>query len=604
MGTKLEKGLSAFAEKIFSFEKNDRERIKNALALIKEHSCDSGSFVGPASILLDLGLDADTIIAALIRQLPVSAAGPADIVSSVSLLVQGLKKLDDLKINNKTVQEALNIRNMILVLAEDIRVVFIKLAEKLHEMKVLDSSNELSVRVEERKIAARECIDIYAPLADRLGISWMKNEMEDLSLKFLNRETFQQIKDIVSEKLDQRNKFLEFAQETIIAEAKAAGTNVTVKSRAKHFYSVYMKMRKRNKTAAETFDLAGIRIICDSVENCYTLLGVVHHLGRPGNGTFRDYIARPKPNGYQSLHTTIMLNTEIDAESDEEGKLLEIQIRTAHMHQIAEHGIASHWLYKKGASRELVQPEEIGIANRLKDWNQDTQDRGEFSPTWFEEIKRDILKKNIYVFTPQGKVIKLPAGGTPIDFAYQIHTTIGERCVGAKANGHIVPLKSQLENAQVVEIMTSISAHPNIGWLESVKSSKARSKIRSWLDKNDEFFSTEKTGDIKKKPDPLTVAAAQDRKGHVLHPVQPQTSVLKVRIGEEKNMMIRFARCCSPAPDGPITGYVSRGRGIIIHREKCINLANNPEVENRKIAAEWDDPEENYISGAKRRSTS
>ena len=574
----MEKGLSAFIEKIDSFEKNGRERILRVLELAREHSIEANSFVGAAFILLDLGLDADTIVASLIRQLPPSSAEAYidQFGSTVSFLVHGVKKIDSLKASNKTVQEAQNVRNMYFVLADDIRVIFIKLAERLHIMRVLDSS-----KLEERKTIAWECIDIYAPLADRLGISWMKNEMEDLSLKFLNRETFQQIKDIVSEKLVERNKFLELAHKTVIEEAKAAGINVQVESRAKHFYSVYMKMRKRNKTAAEIFDLAGIRIICDSVENCYTLLGVVHRLGEPGSGTFRDYIARPKPNGYKSLHTTILFGTEA------EEKLLEIQIRTAQMHQIAEHGIASHWLYKKGSSREVVRPEDIDIANKLKDWSHGDHGTSEFSPAWLEEIKQEILRKHIYVFTPQGKVIRLPAGGTPIDFAYQIHTAIGEHCVGAKANGHIVPLKSQLENSQVVEILTSPSAHPNIGWLESVKSSKARSKIRWWLDKNDEFFSTEKPAETKKKSPPEGSREPPVRQAFG-QTSQPLTSVLKVRIGEEKNMMIRFARCCSPVPDRPITGYVSRGRGIIIHRKNCINLANNPEIENRKIAAEWD----------------
>jgi len=364
-----------------------------------------------------------------------------------------------------------------------------------------------------------------------------------------------------------------------------------------------MKMRKRNKTADEIFDLAGIRIICDTMENCYTLLGVVHRLGKPGNGTFRDYIARPKPNGYQSLHTTIMFDTGTDSEQDsrEEGKLLEIQIRTAQMHQIAEHGIASHWLYKKGSSKNVAVPEEISIANKLKDWNQGSQGTSDFSPAWLDEIKKEILRKKIYVFTPQGKVISLPAGGTPVDFAYQIHTTIGERCVGAKANGHIIPLRSQLENTQVVEILTNTSAHPHFSWLESVKSSKARSKIRWWLNKNDEFFIAEKAAEAKKKAaqELAAVSPAPDRKDQLQKVIQPQISVLQVRIGDEKNIMIRFARCCNPAPGDLITGYVSRGRGIIIHRQKCANLVNIPEVEKRKIAAEWESTEQTPVKRSK-----
>jgi len=579
---KMEKGLSAFTDKILSFEGRDQERILSAIKLVQEYS--GGDGFGTASILLDLGMDADTIIAAIIMVLPEPPSNQFG--HAVSLLNEGVKKLNRLKTNSKTVQEAQNIRNMFFVLADDINVILIKLAEKLHNLRVLDSAKD-----ERRKIAARECLDIYTPLADRLGISWIKNEMEDLSLKFLNRETFQQIKAIVAEKLEQRNKFLDLAQKTIKTEANAAGMNVEVESRAKHFYSVYMKMRKRNKSAGEIFDLSGIRIICDSIENCYTLLGIVHHVGSPGNGTFRDYIAKPKPNGYQSLHTTIMLDEEPEGEqiNDEKGKQLEIQIRTREMHRIAEHGIASHWLYKKRASQDMALPQEIDLANKLKGWKQESKDENGFSPSWLDGIKQEILRKNVYVFTPQGKVIKLPVGATPIDFAYHIHTAIGEQCIGAKADGHIIPLKSHLENKQVVEILTSPTAHPHFGWLESVKSSRARSKIKSWLGKNDEFFSSEKTTEEKKKPAEIPAALSVPGKvDHSQRVSQIMPSVLQVRIGDEKNMMIRFARCCKPTPDNPIIGYVSRGRGIIIHQQKCVNLANNPEVEKRKIAAEWD----------------
>jgi GTP pyrophosphokinase len=573
---KFEDGNLTFSKKIHSFEDKEQERILKCLELV------NGRSVGAASILLDLGLDADTIIAALIRLLPVPHEALLDqFGSTVALLVNGAKKIDSLKTDNRTVQEAENIRNILFVLTGDIRVIFIKLAEKLHSLRVFDSSPG-----DERKIAARECLDIYAPIADRLGISRMKNEMEDLSLKFINRETFQQIKDIVSEKQDHRNKFLEFSRKTIMDEAKAAGINVEVESRAKHFYSVYMKMRKRNKTAAEIFDLSGIRIICDTIENCYTLLGIVHRLGKSGNGTFRDYIAKPKPNGYQSLHTTIKLGTgDIIEENGEDEKLLEIQIRTQEMHHMAENGIASHWLYKKGSSRDMMLQHEAGIINRLKDWKHG-------GDNLLEDIKREMLKKCIYVFTPQGKIIKLPAGATPIDFAYHIHTAVGEHCIGAKANGHIIPLKSQLKNSQVVEILTNASARPHFNWLQLAKSAKTRSKIRSWLEKNDETYSSEKTPDLKKKPvfEPPAPAIPPlpDKTSHVQKVIQPLTSVLQVRIEDEKNMMVRFARCCYPVPGDSITGYVSRGRGIIIHRKNCGNLANNPEVEKRKIDVEWE----------------
>ena len=569
----------SLSQKLSQFEPNDRERILRAVELTRENSAAGGDSAGAASILLDLGLDADTVIASLVRLLPESSFDQFGPVPAG--LVQGVKKIDSLDTNNRTVQEAQNIRNMIFALTLDIRVIFIALAEKLKELRFLDSSGD-----DKRKTTARECLDIYAPLADRLGISWIKNEMEDLSLKFLNRETYQQIKSMVSEKKEQRNQFLEFVRDTIKAESEAAGIKVDVESRAKHFYSVYMKMRKRGKSAAEIFDLSGIRIICSSIENCYTLLGIVHRLWKPINNGFKDYIAVPKPNGYRSLHTSVM----IEKESGEEARMLEIQIRTEEMHRVAEYGVASHWLYKKGSSRDMVLPEDIAIVNKLKVWNREDKKAPDFSPLWLEDIKAEILKNRVYVFTPMGKVIKLPSGATPIDFAYQIHTAIGDHCIGAKANDSIIPLSSPLKNTQVVEIMTSSQAHPHFNWLELAKSSKARGKIRSWLEKNDESFFTDKITEPKKKPVPDTAAVVPlaDKRAQAQKPVQPLASVLQVRIEDEKNMMIRFARCCNPAPGDSITGYVSRGRGIIIHCENCPNLARNPEAEYRIIAARWE----------------
>ncbi|MCL2130434.1 MAG: HD domain-containing protein, partial [Treponema sp.] len=525
---------------------------------------------GAASILIELGMEADTIAAALIREKNESSDEQPD--STVDLLLSELKKIDLLKTQCKTIHEAQNIRNMLFALTSDIRAIFIKLAEKLHFLRTLDSSPG----DERRKPAARECLDIYAPIAGRLGIFWIKNEMEDLSLKFLNRETYQQIKNLVAEKRGERDQFLEFACNTIKAEANAAGIEVGVESRAKHFYSVYMKMRKRGISPAEIYDLSAIRIISGSIEKCYTLLGIVHRLWKPVSGCFDDYIANPKPNGYQSLHTTVMIPQDIN----DEGKKLEIQIRTTEMHRIAEYGAASHWLYKKGSSRDIVSTKDIGIVNMFKDWKQGE----DFSPLWLEAIKAEIFKKWVYLFTPQGKVVKLPEGATPIDFAYHIHTAVGESCIGAKADGHIIPLNSQLINTQVVEILTSSRAHPHPNWLEQVKSPKTRSKIRTWLEKNDESFSSEKTAEKKKKAveEPAVALLVPEKRDLVQRVAGPLTSVLQVSINGEKNMMVRFARCCNPVTGDPITGYVSRGRGIIIHKENCSCLANNPESLNRR----------------------
>ena len=563
----MEKVITDFTEKIQQYENADQERIHKALEL--------SDSTGTASILLELALDADTIIAALLLD---SFPDPPEDQwgSDVSRLIQGVKKIDGLKTNSKTIHEAKNIRNMLLALTDDIRVILIKLAEKLQALRVLDSSPD-----KERKTAARESLDIYSPLADRLGISWIKNEMEDLALKFLHREAYQQIKTMVAEKKMQRNQALDQIKQTILREAEGTGINIEVMSRAKHFYSVYMKMRKRGKSAEEIYDLSAMRIICETIENCYTLLGLVHRLWKPINGCLRDYIARPKPNGYQSLHTSLMVG------SDEE-RILEIQIRTVRMHQIAENGIASHWLYKKGSSRDLVQAQDLETVNLFKDWKQSGV---QFSGSWLEDIKREVFRKWIYVFTPQGKVIKLPKGATPIDFAYHVHTAVGERCIGAKANDSIIPLSSELKNTQVVEILTSNSARPHLNWLSLVKTSKARNKIRSWLGKNDDTFGSEKTVEKKKAASPPPL----DKENSSFSPapmaqmlIQPLNSALQVRIEDEKNLMLRFARCCNPVTGDSIIGYVSRGRGIIIHRKNCRSLGNNPESEKRKIEAQWE----------------
>jgi len=600
----LETKLAVFTERVSSFEGDARERVLRAFESV-QGDVRPGHSLGAASILLELGLDADTVVAALLLVGFRDSLLPEQLAEQVgpgaSLLVQGVKKIDKLKTKVRTTYEAENVRNMLFALTSDIRVIIIKLAEKLNALRELDVA-PTQTGDEGRKLAARECLDVYAPLADRLGISWIKAEMEDLSLKFLNRETYQQIKSIVAQKREQRNLFLELAREAIVNEAKKAGLEIEAKSRAKHFYSVYMKMKKRGKPADKIHDLSGIRIVCDGIESCYALLGIVHSLWRPLNGSFKDYIAKPKPNGYQSLHTAVVIGERADedgeAEAVEEGRLLEIQIRTREMHGIAENGVASHWLYKKGASRDSVPSREIGIVNRLKGWKQEAfpapVERPSASGLWLEDIKRELFRNWVYVFTPQGKVMKLPAGATPIDFAFSIHTAVGEHCIGAKAGGSIIPLSSQLKNAQVVEILTSPSAHPNLNWLQVAKSSKARNRIRSWLEKNDESFMAEKPAPEKKKPvpEPAAPSPAKEAEGDavmvVQRVIQPLSLAMRVKIEDEKNLMLRFARCCNPVTGDSIVGYVSRGRGIIIHRKNCASIVHNPDFEARRIDAEWE----------------
>jgi GTP pyrophosphokinase len=615
----MDRLIADFTKKIQNYDSGDQERILGALSWAESlrpnpvsaapartprvshspraaHSPGAAHALGVASILADLNLDADALVSALLQEALERNTAELSAIEDrfgpeVALMAQGVTRIAALSAKSKTVQEAENIRKMLFAMVKDIRVIFIKLADKLHTLRTLGE-----IKPEERKAAAQECLDIYAPLADRLGISWLKAELEDLSLKHLNREIFAQIKEIVALKKEERTRYLDTIRETILREAASAGIAIEVESRAKHFYSIYQKMRKRNKSTDDLYDLFGIRVLCDSIENCYTLLGMVHRLWKPLEGRFKDYIAMPKSNGYKSLHTTVMA---VAGPEDSGEKLLEIQIRTWEMHHVAEYGVASHWLYKKGGAKELVRPGDISIVNRLKDWKlaEGENAEGGSSESFLEDIKRELLRDSIYVFTPQGKVIELPSGATPLDFAYHIHTAIGEHCVGAKADGSIVPLGSELQNTQVVEILTSPNAHPHVNWLRAVRTSKARSKIRSWLQQNDDSIIIEKNVVAKKKknepgPPPEHPPAEEPGDkgaggGRVIQQIQ-DPAILQVRVEDEKNMMIRFARCCRPVTGDPIVGYVSRGRGIIVHRRNCSNLANIPDFAERKIETEWE----------------
>jgi GTP pyrophosphokinase len=604
----MKNSAAAFMNRLSNFSPMEQERIRAALSLGKDGELERSIEI--ASILLDIGLDGDTVAAALL----LGFDGPAPeerFGAGVVSLVEGVRKTGGISAGTKTIREAENIRKMLFAMAGDIRVIFIKLTERLCAMRRAED-----IPPQQRKAAAQDCLDIYAPLADRLGISWIKDELEDLALKQLNRETYNQIKEIVSEKREERNEFLNRIQADI--QREAAGIPIEVSSRAKHFYSIYQKMRRRNKAAGDLYDLFGIRILCGSIEHCYTLLGLVHRLWKPLEGRFKDYIAMPKSNGYQSLHTTVIVGLPEGRSLPSEGRTMEIQIRTWEMHHVAEYGVASHWLYKKGSSRDLVRPVDISIVNRLRDWKNAVAGPGESSPagenagqhaaavnsqdvhvrnmyvqdsrSFLEELKREILKDSIYVFTPMGKVIELPAGATPLDFAYSIHSAIGEHCVGAKADGSIIPLSSELRNTQVVEILTSPQAHPHINWLRIVKTSKARGKIRAWLEQNDDSIIIEKNVVAKKKPGIEAEKTTEKSAGGpaVQRVIRQDEHVLQVRVEDEKNMMIRFARCCRPVTGDPIIGYISRGRGIIIHRRNCSNLANMPDFEERKIEAEWE----------------
>jgi len=359
--------------------------------------------------------------------------------------------------------------------------------------------------------------------------------------------------------------------------------NVEVHSRTKHTYGVYMKMKKRKKELEEIGDILGVRIICDTVNECYSLLGLVHKLWPPIEGRFKDYIAMPKANNYQSLHTTVMAL---------DGKLLEVQIRTREMHATAEYGVAAHWAYKAQSSKadaawQKRENEQFSkILHRLKSWSNEIEQ----SESFLDDIKGELLKDTIYVFTPQGHIVELPANSTALDFAYHIHTEIGNHTTGAKADGSIIPLSQPLKNTQVIEILTSPNAHPTINWLRLAQTTNARRKIRSWLNKNDDSLIIDKNIIAKKRvAEPLVQPESVPpiTEGDIVRSVVDQ-SRLTFKVGDEKNIMISLAQCCNPRRGDDIIGYVSRGRGIIVHRKDCHNLKNMTEIEERSIEVEWE----------------
>ncbi len=578
--------LSDFFE-IFPDYKKDQEKISSAWNFLLQktqgmtRSCGKPYYLHPmrvAAILARNKLDADSIIGGFFHNLlPLPQVdieeirqGWGDAVATIS---QGTARITNLQISSKTLQQADSIRKMLFAMVDDVRVIMVKLADRLDRIRNLKGYDNKTQRA-----VAAEVIDIWAPLADRLGMKGEKNELEDLSLKYSNPDVFQQIKAIVSAKKDERSNYLDNAVQKITDAAKKAKIEVSVKSRAKHFYSIYQKMRKRNKEVSELFDLFALRILCQTVPECYTLVGLAHSLWKPLDGRFKDYIAMPKANGYQSLHTTVLC----------EGKPLEIQIRTREMDNVAQHGVASHWLYKKGSSHDSVDLKGLPIFNQLRELREKHVDDESF----FSEFKNDLLADEIVVFTPKGDVIQLPVGSCAIDFAYQIHSGIGEKIVGAKADGKIIPLSAPLQNTQIIEILTNPKSHPVEGWLKWTKTSKAKQKIRAWLTANDETFTDKGAVAKQAEANAQQAAANKVRQAHKKG-TSPQAVAArhsgKVRVENSKNYLVTFAKCCNPKYPDPIAGYVSRTRGVTIHRANCYIFLRIPDLEKRMVDVSWEE---------------
>lgn len=584
----MENLQSNFIGKLDQFSGRDRRKIQAALNKAMELHGSQKRISGEpyithplsvASILVDMKMDTQTIMAALLHD-TVEDTGytleelEKDFDSETAQLVNGVTKISGVKLSKKTEQEAESIRKMLIAMTQDIRVIIIKLADKLHNISTVHFLPR-----DRAKRFARECLDIYAPLAERLGISWMKTELEDLAFKELNPTAYDHIKKTVHEDLEKYKETLSRVQDQIKEEARKSGYKIQVSARTKHIYSIYRKTKRRNISLQEISDILGIRIICRSNQECYIMMGLVHSLYTPIEGKFKDYIAMPKANKYQSLHTTVMVPN---------GFILEIQIRTEEMHNRAEHGIAAHWAYKKNIKLDAESDINLSVINKMRSWQSSMFNSQEF----LDEIQRDLLKDTIYVFTPVGQILELPKGSTPIDFAYHVHTQVGNNCMGAKVDGRIYPLNKPLENSQMIEIQTSPHAHPNVNWLRFVKTSTARSKIRQWLNKNDENYIIESSIIAKKKSSPIFNLPQKSTQGSQEPAPVVREFFDKARLGlsinKEKNFLIKLATCCHPSPGDSIIGYISHSRGIIVHRTNCKNLPHIEGVQERLIEVEWE----------------
>ena len=575
--TKPDELLAEFLGSFGYFSDSDKSRISEAwsyyVELCGKNPENYVHVLRVAFILAENKLDASTIIAAILHNSLSEQVTVEELKNKFgevpAKLVEGAAKIAFFSKASNTSFQADAIRKMMFALSDDVRIILLKLADRLDKMRNLKKYAD-----ENQRAVAKEVIEIWAPLADRLGMQAEKNELEDLSLKYTNPDVFQQIKAIVAQKQDERAAYLNSAVEKITSQAAKLNIHVTISSRAKHFYSIYQKMRKRNVEAGELYDLLALRIICNTTTECYTLIGIVHEMWAPMDGRFKDYIAMPKANGYQSLHTTVMC----------QGRPLEIQVRTKEMHNMAEHGVASHWLYKKGTNKDNVTESQLGIFNQLQELKKNNfADEG-----FFNELKNDLLKDEIYVFTPKGDVIRLPQGANAIDFAYAIHSGVGEKIVGAKANGKIISLDEPLQNTQIIEVFTNPQAHPTESQYKIAKTSKARQKIHSWLTQNNvDFFDErkeEKPADENKRVHHRPKAKKKEGEEENLPKVE------KIKIGDTSNFIFTFAKCCNPKYPQPIVAYLSRMKGMVIHSADCYVYQRIRNKDERSLEVDWAPP--------------
>lgn len=575
-----------------------------------------------AGILTQLRLDLPSVVAGLLHDVVedtphTEAEIKKEFGEDIAALVDGVTKIGKIEFRNYQEKQAENFRKMIVSMAEDIRVLLIKLADRLHNMRTLDALQE-----EKQKRIAQETLEIYAPLANRLGIGWIKSELEDLCLRYIDPETYQTLVKKVMTGREQRERYIQSVVETVQKALWDNHFTGRVSGRYKHIFGIYQKMERQGIPFEEVYDLMGIRIITDSKMSCYALLGLIHSLWRPVPGRFKDYIAIPKSNLYQSLHTTVV---------GPEGKHVEFQIRTEEMHRIAEEGIASHWVYKEGGHVNAKDERTFAWLRQLVEWQQELVDTRQF----MDSVKTDLFTDVVYVFSPKGDVKELMKGSTPIDFAYAIHTEIGNHCVGAKVNGKIVPLRYQMKSGDTVEILTSPSHGPSKDWLKIVKTSKAKAKIKHLVQEEErarsleigkkilerelrkenlspsEAFKSEAIlSSVKEQGirtiEELFVAVGYGKVSaqHIIRPLLPEPKlkesfkekiIKKVGLGRSEvkvsgldDILIHLSKCCNPVPGDQIIGFITRGRGLSIHTVDCPNIDELDYDKDRLVDVDWD----------------
>jgi GTP diphosphokinase / guanosine-3',5'-bis(diphosphate) 3'-diphosphatase len=575
-------------------------------------------------ILAELHLDSVTLASGLIHDVVEDTSATLQDVrdafgEEVAKVVDGLTKISRVQFRTNTEQQVENYRKLLLSMAQDARVILIKLADRLHNMRTLEH-----LREEKRRRIALETREIYAPLAHRLGMATIKWELEDLCFKFLEPDAYKDLARKIAEKRTEREQLIELLRKPLREDLKGAGIDCEVTGRTKHLWSIHRKMEKRDKPYEEIYDLMAVRVIVETITDCYHALGIIHNKWTPLQERFHDYIATPKSNLYRSLHTTIF---------GPGGRLYEIQIRTREMHRTAEYGIAAHWKYKEGARAGNEVDETLSWFRQVLEWQQDAREPEEF----MEFLRIDLFQDEIFVFTPSGDVKQLPRGATPIDFAFAVHTEVGTRCAGAKVNGRITPLSRELRNGDTVEILTDAKQRPSRDWLAFVKTARARNKIRQWI-KEEEFDSSVRLGkefierEVKKA---RRGRVSEDRYGTVAkaldladadhlfaalgrgdigpsavfkelwpdapepEPARPPSAFERlvsrvrggsggVRIQGMENLMVRYGQCCQPVPGDKVIGYITRGRGVSIHRSDCPNVLHLADHPERRVEIEWE----------------